>query len=193
MFLVPEAFAKFYHDRADHRSDDWFLMGSPWPVLCIAASYVYFVTNLGPRFMKNRSAFHVDPIVRVYNLLQIFLCLCLFIVGLNVVCGRTFRFICQPVDYSNTPHAIRMARLAWLYFLLKVLDLCDTVFFILRKKSGQVSFLHMYHHLMMLLTVWTVNKFCPGNKMTGDSCRHVKKISFLGIYTLLLVNIIIEF
>jgi hypothetical protein len=50
-------------------------MGSPWPVICIAAFYVYFVRSLGPHFMKNRPAFNVDLILRVYNLLQIFLCI----------------------------------------------------------------------------------------------------------------------
>jgi hypothetical protein len=50
-------------------------MGSPWPVIFIAISYVYFVQSLGPRFMKNRPAFNVEPIVRVYNLMQISMCL----------------------------------------------------------------------------------------------------------------------
>jgi elongation of very long chain fatty acids protein 7 len=64
------------HSRvADRRSEDWFLMGSPWPVLFITASYMYFVKSLGPRLMENRPAFKVDPIIRVYNLLQIILCL----------------------------------------------------------------------------------------------------------------------
>jgi len=60
---------------ADHRSDEWFLMGSPWPVICIAIFYVYFVRSLGPRLMKDRPAFNVDPVVRVYDLLQILCCL----------------------------------------------------------------------------------------------------------------------
>jgi hypothetical protein len=36
------------------------------------------------------------------------------------------------------------------------------VFFVLRKKNNQVTFLHLYHHIVVLLTVWTVAKFIPG-------------------------------
>ncbi|CAH0749936.1 unnamed protein product [Diatraea saccharalis] len=32
------------------------------------------------------------------------------------------------------------------YFLAKVTELLDTIFFVLRKKYKQVSFLHLYHH-----------------------------------------------
>jgi hypothetical protein len=60
---------------ADHRSDEWLLMGSPWPVICIAIFYVYFVRSLGPRLMKDRLAFNLDPVVRVYDLVQILCCL----------------------------------------------------------------------------------------------------------------------
>ncbi|XP_021941162.1 elongation of very long chain fatty acids protein AAEL008004-like [Zootermopsis nevadensis] len=177
---IYSAYSKGFHDLADrseqynvvlplvadHRSDDWFLMGSPWPVLCIAASYVYFVTSLGPRFMKNRSAFHVDPIVRVYNLLQIFLSLSVFILALSIGWGTSHNPFCNPIDYSNSEIPIREARVVWLYFILKLLDLCDTIFFVLRKKMQQVSFLHVYHHAAMLVGAWLITKFLPGGHAT---------------------------
>jgi len=37
------------------------------------------------------------------------------------------------------------------------------VFFILRKKDDQVTFLHVYHHTLMILSTWIVSKFLPGN------------------------------
>jgi hypothetical protein len=30
-----------------------------------------------------------------------------------------------------------------------------------------VSFLHVYHHAMMLLSTWVVTKFLPGNAVSG--------------------------
>lgn len=80
--------------------------------------------------------------------------------------GTTYHVFCQPIDYSNTEKAIQMARTVWLYFILKVVDLLDTVFFVLRKKSSQISFLHVYHHAVMLLTTWAVTKFLPGGHGT---------------------------
>lgn len=48
------------------------------------------------------------------------------------------------------------------YFLLKLADLLDTVFFVLRKKQNQISFLHLYHHTGMVMLTWNATKFYPG-------------------------------
>ena len=49
-------------------------MTSPWPVIGICIFYAFFVFKLGPHLMKNRRAFNIDPIVNVYNLIQIASC-----------------------------------------------------------------------------------------------------------------------
>lgn len=51
---------------------------------------------------------------------------------------------------------------AWWYFFSKVVDLLDTVFFVLRKKQNQVSFLHVYHHFITCLFSWGYLKYLPG-------------------------------
>ncbi|CAG2064399.1 unnamed protein product [Timema podura] len=43
--------------------------------------------------------------------------------------------------------------------MLKVLDLLDTVFFVLRKKNNQITFLHVYHHAAMVFGTWIAVKF----------------------------------
>lgn len=42
----------------------------------------------------------------------------------------------------------------------------DTVFFVLRKKEKQVTFLHMYHHSSMYMISWGVTKYQPGGHGT---------------------------
>lgn len=49
-----------------------------------------------------------------------------------------------------------------MYFLLKVADLLDTVFFVLRKKDRQITFLHLYHHTGMVVLTWAGTKWFPG-------------------------------
>ena len=39
-----------------------------------------------------------------------------------------------------------MINTLWLGFITKIIELLDTVFFILRKKNNQLSFLHVIHH-----------------------------------------------
>lgn len=47
------------------------------------------------------------------------------------------------------------------YTALKLFDLMDTVFFILRKKWNQVTPLHVIHHSIMPFTAWVALKFAP--------------------------------
>lgn len=73
-----------------------------------------------------------------------------------------YSFVCEPVDYSHSPTAIIVVKGCHTYFLLKVLDLLDTVFFVLRKKNNQITFLHVYHHCGMVLLTWNASKFLGG-------------------------------
>lgn len=69
---------------------------------------------------------------------------------------------CSPVDYSNDEFALFVLNLVWLYFVTKLIDLLDTVFFVLRKKSRQISFLHVYHHVMMCLVGLVGTRYIGG-------------------------------
>ncbi|GFU15986.1 elongation of very long chain fatty acids protein, partial [Nephila pilipes] len=44
----------------------------------------------------------------------------------------------------------------WQLYLAKNLELLDTIFFVLRKKYNQISFLHVFHHSVVLLVYWWV-------------------------------------
>lgn len=59
---------------ADKRTNDWFLVGSPWTVISILAFYHYFVHKLGPALMQNRRPFNVDRLIQIYNASQVILC-----------------------------------------------------------------------------------------------------------------------
>ncbi|XP_054155127.1 elongation of very long chain fatty acids protein AAEL008004-like [Oppia nitens] len=48
-----------------------------------------------------------------------------------------------------------------LYFYTKLVDLLDTIFFVLRKKSSQITFLHVYHHIVVSLLCWASVAWCP--------------------------------
>lgn len=46
--------------------------------------------------------------------------------------------------------------------MLKIFDLLDTIFFILRKKENQITFLHVYHHAGMIIVTWVGTRYLPG-------------------------------
>jgi elongation of very long chain fatty acids protein 7 len=62
-----------------------------------------------------------------------------------------------------------MARAVWLYYMAKIIELLDTVFFVLRKKNSQVSFLHLYHHSLMPICAFIGVKYFAGESFLLSS------------------------
>ncbi|KAL6459142.1 hypothetical protein MHYP_G00326140 [Metynnis hypsauchen] len=147
---------------ADPRTQDWLLMSSPLPQTIIIASYIYFVMSLGPRLMENRKSFDLKRVLVVYNFSVVVLSLYMSYEFVMSGWGTGYSFGCDLVDYSRSPQAMRMARTCWLYYFSKFIELLDTVFFVLRKKNNQITFLHVYHHSIMPFTWWLGVKFAPG-------------------------------
>lgn len=59
-----------------------------------------------------------------------------------------------------------MAGAVWLYYIAKISELLDTVFFVLRKKERQISFLHLYHHTLMPVCAFIGVKYFAGGHGT---------------------------
>lgn len=89
------------------------------------------------------------------------------------------QFFCviEPKNIRNS-FGDRITRLSYFYFLLKIVDLLDTIFFIMRKKNNQVTFLHVYHHAGMLMGGYVYLKLYSGGGVA----------SFLGEILNLLIN-----
>lgn len=149
--------------RGDPRVEKWLLMQSPVPILIIFFSYIGFVV-VSPRLVKNIQPLNLKFILLPYNFMLIGLSIYMFIELLTVSLLSNYSYKCQPVDYSDSPLALRMANVCWWFFFSKVVELLDTVFFILRKKFNQVTFLHVYHHCTMLLNWWMGIKYVAGGQ-----------------------------
>lgn len=69
---------------------------------------------------------------------------------------------CQLVDYSNNSNALGLLQAFYWTYILKIVEMIETVFFILRKKSNQVSALHIYHHASTVMLSFIACKFYGG-------------------------------
>ncbi|KAI5643774.1 GNS1/SUR4 family domain-containing protein [Phthorimaea operculella] len=155
-----------FEELPDPRTKSWFLVAKPYQGLTLLALYLMFVLKWGPAWMKNRKPFNLDKILIVYNAGQVVACMYLFVMSLWYAWGWDYKWICEPVDFSNNPRALKVASLVNFYYLLKVVDLMDTVFFVLRKKFNQVTFLHVYHHTGMVMLIWGAVTYYPGGHGT---------------------------
>ncbi|XP_073945834.1 very long chain fatty acid elongase 7-like isoform X2 [Choristoneura fumiferana] len=137
-----------------------------WPVMnsndlaFILISYLMFVLKIGPMIMEKRAPLQLRGILIAYNMSKI--------INSGIL---TYKFFFYIVDKGLFPKKCNhdevtlhvIAGLYWKYFATKLLDLMDTVFFIVRKKSSQVTFLHVYHHTFMVIISWTSLKYDPSD------------------------------
>ena len=49
-----------------------------------------------------------------------------------------------------------------MFYFSKLVEFMDTIFFILRKKNSQITFLHVYHHVTMPFIWWIAIKWFAG-------------------------------
>ena len=120
-----------------------YIKGGPWDLVTIVGIYLGWVLYFGPKFMAYRKPYQLNNVLRYYNLINIIIN--------TVYCSVAFyytRFTYDCWGSEDKPIHIYLTLLGGLgYMYIKVLDLLDTVFFVLRKKYGQVTFLHVSHHV----------------------------------------------
>ncbi|EDX11613.1 GD19675 [Drosophila simulans] len=170
MAIILQEAQEWYRDLMDNKSDprvnDFFLLSSPLPTLCMCIFYAYFSKSLGPRLMAKRKTMELRSVLVVYNAIQTIFSAWIFYEYLMSGWWGHYSFKCQPVDYSTTGLAMRMVNICWWYYISKFTEFFDTLFFILRKKNEHVSTLHVIHHGCMPFSVWMGLKFAPGGHST---------------------------
>ncbi|XP_016097894.1 elongation of very long chain fatty acids protein 4-like [Sinocyclocheilus grahami] len=156
-------FYKWSLTIADKRVEEWPMMSSPLPTLGISVLYLLFLW-VGPLYMQNREPFQLRKTLIVYNFSMVLLN---FYICKELLLGSRsagYSYLCQPVNYSNDVNEVRIASALWWYYISKGVEFLDTVFFIMRKKFNQVSFLHVYHHCTMFILWWIGIKWVPGGQ-----------------------------
>lgn len=136
------------------------MSGGPIPIILIVSAYLYFVRVLGPRWMKSRDPYDLKWTIRSYNILMSLVNLYAFYrVAVLTKFGLNY-FGCKKVGQTKEDN--ELVNLAFLYFATKLVELLDTVFFVLRKKYKQASNLHVFHHGFIAVCVWIYFKIAPG-------------------------------
>jgi len=98
--------------------------------------------------------------MRVYNLYQtIFNILCIYLC-LRAHWDQKMKFWGNYTDFGTGGFGV--SQFIWLHYNNKYIELLDTFFMIIRKKFDQVSFLHVYHHTLLIWSWFVVMKIEPG-------------------------------
>lgn len=153
----------FWDSITDERVNEFYLLrGGPSIILSVVVVYLYFVLSLGPKLMANHEALKINKLLLLYNIGMATANLWLFVQGLWVSDYGYDTWGCGKFggDIRKSPR--RGIYLGYLFFLTKLVELLDTVFFVLRKKKEQITFLHVFHHSIVPLFCWIGIKLAPG-------------------------------
>lgn len=165
-----------------------FMDGGPWNVILADLVYLYIVKFAGPHLMKNRKAFDLKTPIFFYNLLLVAVNAFFVYNGLLITNYGLDSWKCEAVDKtSQSTDDLFKIYLGWLFFTTKLVDFCDTFFFVLRKRDRQLSGLHVFHHFFMPIAVWIGLKFAPGGNSAFtpliNSFVHVIMYSYYALST----------
>jgi hypothetical protein len=147
--------------RGDPRTSEWFLMSSPWPTTIMCIIYLISI-YVGKRMMQQKAPIECRRVLISYNFSLVIFSGWMVYEFLASAWLSGYSLICQPVDYSYSENALRMARVIWWYYFSKLVELMDTIFFVIRKKFELITFLHVFHHTVMPFSWWFGVKYVPG-------------------------------
>ncbi|XP_011182301.1 elongation of very long chain fatty acids protein F [Zeugodacus cucurbitae] len=124
--------------------------GALLPVALLLIGYVTLVFRIGPWFMRNRAPYNLTSVLRYYNIIQILFNAVMALMGIYLY---FYKKVVPIGCMTGLPfeHPLKSLEIiaSFAYVFNKFLDLFDTIFFVLRKSYKQVTFLHVYHHILM--------------------------------------------
>ncbi|CAN7949156.1 unnamed protein product, partial [Ixodes pacificus] len=153
-------FGRDFYDilpQRDPRTKGWMLVGNQTFLFTLITGYVYLVKIAGPRFMKGRQPYEgLKPFILLHNLFMVVANAHFAINFLSrSYLGGGYSIVCQGIDFeARDKVTMEYLELCWWSRWVRMADLLDTIFFVLRKKDSHVSFLHVFHHVAVFFGGW---------------------------------------
>lgn len=152
----------FWEEGADAR-----IAGYSWvdvsnaTVSTLMLVYALLVWYIIPWAMRNRRPFELRNTILAYDFLLVLMNAYFFVESIRLSdYGRElFKLHDTRDDYSA--RARRYINVANLYYISKLVDMFDTFFMAFRKRYGQISFLHVWHHVSLSYAGWLYMKYNP--------------------------------
>ncbi|KAG7208152.1 hypothetical protein KM043_009719 [Ampulex compressa] len=159
---IMEVYHRNWIENADPKMQAMTLYGSIFWVPIIVFSYLYFTLGCGPRFMKDRKPYSLKTFIMYYNIFQIVANAIMAYQCCTVIFPWNSEIFCKSLQDVNPDQYQMMTTLLWYLLVVKLIDFIETGVFVLRKKTNQITFLHLYHHVSTALLTWLGARHYPG-------------------------------
>ncbi|XP_030385974.1 elongation of very long chain fatty acids protein 4-like [Scaptodrosophila lebanonensis] len=183
----PTQYSYPFAELVDERTQSWPLVASPRNAAALLTLYLLMV-RYAPKWMARHKPLQLRLPIFFYNLAMTLLNAHIWLELYISARALKYNISCQPCRVSYDPYELRMAAAFWWFYISKLLEFSDTLFFILRKKWSQLSFLHVYHHSTMFVLCWIIVKWIPtGSTFVPaimNSFVHIIMYSYYALSTL---------
>uniref|UniRef100_A0A1I8MSA8 Elongation of very long chain fatty acids protein n=1 Tax=Musca domestica TaxID=7370 RepID=A0A1I8MSA8_MUSDO len=157
-------------------------------IVLLMASYVIFSVKIGPALMANRKPFNIKRLIQIYNFFQILVNTYVFIGFMrHYLPHPAYDWFCMRVERNDiSKETMDLMHITHICYMTKIFDTLDTIFFVLRKKNNQISFLHVYHHTSMIWASFLYHNLFFGSVYTDIG--HVNSFVHALMYTYYLLS-----
>lgn len=104
--------------------------------------------------MANRKPFDLKNYMIFHNICQIIACVYAISEMLTDKEMPPLEYFSKCVKRHSFVNERNLYKLTMFLYFLKASEMTETVVFALRKKTNQISFLHVFHHSVMVLLVY---------------------------------------
>lgn len=140
------------------------MLTTPTPLFMSIMGFNYLMCiNVLQDHMKHKEAYNLQQAMVAYNIFQI--------VFNGYICYGLYTLVSLDNPFGlNTPYSQHIEHFVFLHYISKYLDYLDTVFIILRKKTSQLSTLHIYHHATIPIVWGSLLYIGHGNGTAAFGC-----------------------
>lgn len=137
------------------------LVSSPYPIAILTSLYITFVCFIGPIYMKNRQPYKLKNIIRFYNLIMVILAAVLLYQLYDAIESLGSLFDCKRLFTFADQSATKVYQMSNFILMIRISEYLDTIFFTLRKKTNQITFLHVFHHAFVPIYAYWIIRTGP--------------------------------
>jgi elongation of very long chain fatty acids protein 4 len=185
--MKPVMFAVLYQAAQEWYTQTWTQSSMDWHNTTMLKPAIFTLIYGAMIMIGNKVMEHREPNPRLrkymltYNLYQVVLNgWCVFALIQEVVMRHSSLF-----SFTVEESSYKLAFLIWVHYNNKFIELFDTFFMVANKKKEQISFLHVYHHMLIMWSWWAVCKYgCGGIAWFSAMLNSLIHVAMYGYYTL---------
>lgn len=136
---------------------DWFIFSHEAPVMFLIISYFLFVEYVGPAMMKDKKPIKMPQLMFLYNFIVVLIYMYNLYELVEMALKVGWQSYCRNYyDEGVKEKLYNLVPIIWNNYMVKLIELLDTVFMVLMKKNNSITKMHVLHHCLVPVYAWYI-------------------------------------